>query len=189
MPNGTDQVQPPSENTASPAESRSRKRASPGNDWLPPGWRTEEKMRTSGTKAGLVDKFYYEPVTGHKFRSRNEVMYYLEHGVSKKAAKKAENGDTQSERSESRGSYKRPTKSNKKANEQPQPQPQQPPPPKPLEFDFMNVPEKVIWTGTNGSEEAWWPFIGDFKIQESVSHEWGRAFTFVTAQTGRNMAV
>ncbi|ESQ37320.1 hypothetical protein EUTSA_v10002683mg [Eutrema salsugineum] len=177
MSNGTDQVQPPPENKADPAVSTPRKRASPGDsNWLPSGWTTEDRVRTSGTKAGIVDKFYYEPVTGRKFRSKKEVMYYLEHGTPKKTIKKAKNGDTQSEPSEDRGSYKRQTKSNKKANEKPQS------PAKPLDFDFLNVPEKVMWTGTNGSEEAWWPFIGDYKIQESVSHEWDRAFTLVTAK-------
>ncbi|CAF2074648.1 unnamed protein product [Brassica napus] len=179
MSNGTDQAQPPSEKLSLPVESRPKKRASPGDNWAPPpGWTTEEKVRTSGTKAGLVDKFYYEPVTNRKFRSRTEVMYYLEHGTPKKKNKKSvNNSDTKSQRSEDRGSYKRLTQSNKKANEQPPPSP----PPMPLDFDFLNVPEKVIWTGTNGLQEAWCPFIGDYKIQESVSQDWDRAFTLLTA--------
>nr|7FEO_A Chain A, Methyl-CpG-binding domain-containing protein 5 [Arabidopsis thaliana]7FEO_B Chain B, Methyl-CpG-binding domain-containing protein 5 [Arabidopsis thaliana] len=70
----------------------------PGDDnWLPPDWRTEIRVRTSGTKAGTVDKFYYEPITGRKFRSKNEVLYYLEHGTpKKKSVKTAENGDSHS---------------------------------------------------------------------------------------------
>ena len=57
MSNGTDQAQPPSEKLSLPVESRPKKRASPGDNWAPPpGWTTEEKVRTSGTKAGLVDK-------------------------------------------------------------------------------------------------------------------------------------
>ncbi|VVA94761.1 unnamed protein product [Arabis nemorensis] len=173
--NSTDQAQPQPENTAHPVESRPRKRASPaGDNWLPPGWRTEAKTRTSGTKAGVVDKFYFEP-SGRKFRSKNEVLYYLEHGTPKKPGKKAENSDMSSEHSEGQVSNKRQNKSNQTANEQP------PPPPKPLNFDFLNVPEKVIWTGTNGSEEDWWPVIGDYKIEEPVSEDWHRAFTLVTA--------
>lgn len=159
-----------------------------------------------------VMQFYYEPVTNRKFRSRTEVMYYLEHGTPKKKNKKSvNNSDTKSQvsseiflyflmrlqrfcllyyltffflqRSEDRGSYKRLTQSNKKANEQPPPSP----PPMPLDFDFLNVPEKVIWTGTNGLQEAWCPFIGDYKIQESVSQDWDRAFTLLTANA--NMSV
>jgi len=57
MSNGTDQAQPPPENPATPVDSKSRKRATPGDDnWLPPDWRTEIRVRTSGTKAGTVDK-------------------------------------------------------------------------------------------------------------------------------------
>lgn len=181
MSNGTDQAQPPPENPATPVDSKSRKRATPGDDnWLPPDWRTEIRVRTSGTKAGTVDKFYYEPITGRKFRSKNEVLYYLEHGTpKKKSVKTAENGDSHSEHSEGRGSARRQTKSNKKVTE---------PPPKPLNFDFLNVPEKVTWTGINGSEEAWLPFIGDYKIQESVSQDWDRVFTLVTSQNaGKTM--
>uniref|UniRef100_A0A1J3K1E9 Methyl-CpG-binding domain-containing protein 5 n=1 Tax=Noccaea caerulescens TaxID=107243 RepID=A0A1J3K1E9_NOCCA len=178
MSNVTDQAQPPSENPVHPAESRPRKRASPGEDWLPAGWTTEVRVRTSGTKAGVVDKFYYEPVTGRKFRSRNEVLYYLEHGTTIKAAKKTQNGVMPSHHSGGRGSSKRQNKSNKKANA---------PPSKPLDFDFLNVPEKVTWTGTIGWEEAWWPSIGDYKIQESVSQDWDRAFTLVTTQNNGKM--
>jgi len=39
----------------------------------------------------LVLQYYYEPNTGRKFRSRTEVLYYLEHGTSKRGTKKAEN--------------------------------------------------------------------------------------------------
>ncbi|KFK33990.1 hypothetical protein AALP_AA5G087600 [Arabis alpina] len=176
MSNDTDQVQPPPENTPPRVESKPRKRASPaGDNWLPPGWTTQEKVRTSGTKAGTVDKFYYEPVTGRKFRSKTEVMYYVEHGTPKKPGKKAESGETPSEHSEGQGSIKRPNRSRQKANEPPPP----PQPPKPLNFDFLNVPEKVTWTG---SKDAWWPVIGDYKIQESVCEDWHRAFTLITSQ-------
>ncbi|CAN8254966.1 unnamed protein product [Cochlearia groenlandica] len=177
MSNGVDQTQPPPGFTAKTEESSSKKRSSPVDNWLPPDWTAQEKIRTSGTKAGSVDKFYYEPVTGRKFRSKNEVLYYLEHGTpKKKGAKKAENGDTQqSEHSEGRGSNKRETRPDVKAKE---------PPLKPLEFDFLNVPEKVVWTEATGSQESWLPFIGDYKIQESVSQDWDRAFTLITAKIG-----
>lgn len=64
MSNGTDQAQPPPVNTASPVDSKSRKRATPGDDnWLPPDWRTEVRVRTSGTKAGIVDKVKISALT------------------------------------------------------------------------------------------------------------------------------
>ncbi|KAF3566696.1 hypothetical protein DY000_02017931, partial [Brassica cretica] len=86
---------------------QTRKRAAPGDsNWLPPGWRVEDKVRTSGATAGSVDKvcislllrfYYYEPITGRKFRSRTEVLYYLEHGTSKKGSKKPDNTDSNSD--------------------------------------------------------------------------------------------
>lgn len=56
MSNGTDQVNPSPDNSAQQTESKSRKRAAPGDNWLPPGWRVEDKVRTSGATAGSVDK-------------------------------------------------------------------------------------------------------------------------------------
>lgn len=38
---------------------QTRKRAAPGDsNWLPSGWRVEDKVRTSGATAGSVDKVY-----------------------------------------------------------------------------------------------------------------------------------
>lgn len=56
MANGTDQVNPSPDSSSHQAESKSRKRAAPGDNWLPPGWRVEDKIRTSGATAGSVDK-------------------------------------------------------------------------------------------------------------------------------------
>ncbi|KAJ8551412.1 hypothetical protein K7X08_000782 [Anisodus acutangulus] len=41
---------------------------------LPDGWVIEEVLRRDGS---LVDKYYYEPGTGHKFRSRIAALRYL----------------------------------------------------------------------------------------------------------------
>eukprot|EP00249_Psilotum_nudum_P020021 c27524_g1_i1 orf=799-2280(-) len=49
-------------------------------DWLPPGWITEVKTRKSGSTAGSKDKYYLEPVSCHRFRSKNEVLRYLQTG-------------------------------------------------------------------------------------------------------------
>ncbi|XP_010454932.1 PREDICTED: methyl-CpG-binding domain-containing protein 6 [Camelina sativa] len=172
MANGTtDQVNPSLDSSGQQAESKSRKRAAPGdNYWLPSGWRVEDKVRTSGATAGSVDKYYYEPNTGRKFRSRNEVLYYLEHGTSKKGAKKAENTDFNSDHFEGQGSSNR---ASRKAKEPPAPPP-------PLDFDFKNPPGKVSWSMGNTREEAWTPIIGDVKVQDSVRQNWSTAFTFIT---------
>ncbi|KAG2299790.1 hypothetical protein Bca4012_011384 [Brassica carinata] len=164
MSNGTDQT---------------RKRAAPGdNNWLPPGWRVEDKVRTSGATAGSVDKYYYEPITGRKFRSRTEVLYYLEHGTSKKGSKKSDNSDSNSDHFEGQGS----NKSSKKAKDQQPPPPPRPPSP-PLKFDFDNPPEKVSWSAAKaGGEEAWTPFVGDDKVEDSLRREWCTAFNVITTK-------
>ncbi|KAH7429856.1 hypothetical protein KP509_09G068700 [Ceratopteris richardii] len=52
----------------------------PSPDWLPEGWITELKTRSGGTKAGSKDKYYVDPVSKRRFRSRNEVTTYLGKG-------------------------------------------------------------------------------------------------------------
>lgn len=75
MSNGTDQAQPPAEKTGLLVESRPKKRASPGDNWAPPpGWTTEEKVRTSGTKAGLVDKVKISQSLNRKVKLENFVF-------------------------------------------------------------------------------------------------------------------
>lgn len=59
-------------------EQRVRIIASP--DWLPAGWITEVKTRMAGSTAGTTDKYYKDPVTGRRFRSKNEVLNFLQTG-------------------------------------------------------------------------------------------------------------
>ncbi|CDY33033.1 BnaA10g12390D [Brassica napus] len=155
---------------------QTRKRAAPGDsNWLPPGWRVEDKVRTSGATAGSVDKYYYEPITGRKFRSKTEVLYYLEHGTSKKGSKKPDNTDSSSDHLEGQGS----NKSSRKAKEPtPPPRPRSPP----LKFDFENPPEKVSWSAANAGGEGWTPFVGDDKVQDSLRREWCTAFNVITTK-------
>ncbi|KAF8094816.1 hypothetical protein N665_0352s0024 [Sinapis alba] len=173
---GNSATQPPIQVNPSPgqqSESKSRKRSAPLENWLPPGWRVEDKVRTSGATAGAVDKYYLEPITGRKFRSRTEVLYYLEHGTTpKKGSKKAKNTGSNPDHLEGKGSKK----SSIKAKEQP------PPPLPPLKFDFENAPEKVSWCMENAGDEAWIPFVGDDKVQDSVRRDWGSAFTIITTK-------
>ncbi|XP_077224562.1 uncharacterized protein LOC143857913 isoform X1 [Tasmannia lanceolata] len=50
-------------------------------EWLPLGWITEIRTRKSGSSAGSHDKYYTNPTTGDKFRSKGEVLRYLESGT------------------------------------------------------------------------------------------------------------
>eukprot|EP00249_Psilotum_nudum_P017758 c26476_g1_i1 orf=241-2415(-) len=50
-------------------------------DWLPEGWMTEIKIRVSGNSAGARDKYFFDPVTKRRFRSKKEVFCFLETGT------------------------------------------------------------------------------------------------------------
>eukprot|EP00250_Pteridium_aquilinum_P013416 c21329_g1_i2 orf=528-2447(-) len=52
-------------------------------DWLPQGWVTELKTRGSGNSAGSKDKYYVDPMSNRRFRSRKEVIAFLERSKPK----------------------------------------------------------------------------------------------------------
>ncbi|KAK6144191.1 hypothetical protein DH2020_021011 [Rehmannia glutinosa] len=52
--------------------------------WLPEDWKIDLKVRSSGASAGLIDRYYVEPTGQRKFRSKNEVLHFLETGNKKK---------------------------------------------------------------------------------------------------------
>lgn len=49
-------------------------------DWLPAGWITEVKTRGTGNSAGSRDKYYYDPDSKRRFRSKKEVFCFIETG-------------------------------------------------------------------------------------------------------------
>ncbi|KAF5751443.1 Methyl-CpG-binding domain-containing protein 6 [Tripterygium wilfordii] len=147
------------------------RRVKPGADpasWLPQGWRVEDRMRNSGATAGTVDKYYFDPVSGFKFRSKKEVFEFLETGTTRKKRKAMENPDA--DMNTSGGSGKRKSKkSDSKA----------------LNFDYSNVPEKVEWVLTDSLQDSWSPCIGDVKVSEPSKRDWMAAFTFQSTKSGR----
>ncbi|KAB2050472.1 hypothetical protein ERO13_A13G227300v2 [Gossypium hirsutum] len=82
IPNGSQPETPSrgSVNSSSSADSKVKRRVVAPETWLPPGWLIEDRVRTSGATAGLVDKYYVDPTSGRKFRSKKEVLYFLENG-------------------------------------------------------------------------------------------------------------
>ncbi|KAK4441312.1 Methyl-CpG-binding domain-containing protein 6 [Sesamum alatum] len=52
--------------------------------WLPEDWKIDLRVRSSGATAGLIDRYYVEPSGQRKFRSKNEVLHYLETGDKRK---------------------------------------------------------------------------------------------------------
>ncbi|XP_051120262.1 methyl-CpG-binding domain-containing protein 6-like [Andrographis paniculata] len=76
---------PSDDSMGEPSAPRSARRRNPEEmakrpDWLPDGWRIDLKVRSSGASAGLIDRYYVEPSEQRKFRSKNEVLYFLETG-------------------------------------------------------------------------------------------------------------
>ncbi|KAL6341644.1 hypothetical protein AAG906_032765 [Vitis piasezkii] len=163
--NWAGEVRPALDNSAPLSESqprRGRKRASEATasmasvereDWLPPGWIVEGRVRSSGASAGSRDKYFIEPITGRRFRSKKEVRYYLETGEVRKKPKK------------------NPDNSPEKGTKSP-----------PLNFNFEDVPDTVKWVRT-GSSEGWTPFINGQEVPESSKRDWAAAFEFLALKS------
>ncbi|KAL6204580.1 hypothetical protein ACLB2K_021847 [Fragaria x ananassa] len=135
-------------------------------DWLPAGWRVEYKVRSSGATAGSTDRYYHDPVSGRRFRSKKEVLHFLETGTPKKNA----NSDKTTVESSA-------SKRQRKSSTKPSPA---------VNFDFFDVPAKVEWVLTDSSQWTWTPFIGDQKVPESTAKEWATVFTvFTSSNSGR----
>ncbi|XP_074341945.1 uncharacterized protein LOC141679342 [Apium graveolens] len=73
-------------------EAKRAKRAKKGSEdieetsrWLPAGWTIISKIRANGATAGTIDKYYVEPITKKRFRSKIAVKKYLETGSMKKS--------------------------------------------------------------------------------------------------------
>eukprot|EP00250_Pteridium_aquilinum_P035034 c8498_g1_i1 orf=180-1904(+) len=46
-------------------------------DWLPKGWIVELKTRGTGGSAGSKDKYYFDPTSNRRFRSKKDVVEFL----------------------------------------------------------------------------------------------------------------
>ncbi|KAE8656812.1 Detected protein of confused Function [Hibiscus syriacus] len=169
-PNGAQSETPVQGLDISPssAESKGKRRLVPTETWLPTGWLIEDRVRSSGATAGLVDKYYVDPFSGRKFRSKKEVLYYLETGMPPPKKKKG----TETSGSEDAGRGNSGGKKQKKPDKKS----------KPLNFDFVNMPQKVDWLLTNASEDFWIPFFGDGQVAEPTRQDWDAAFVFVTSR-------
>ncbi|GAV90687.1 TIM domain-containing protein/MBD domain-containing protein [Cephalotus follicularis] len=141
-----------------------RKAPTVDTSWLPAGWVVEDRVRGSGATAGTVDKYYFHPSSGRRFRSKKEVLWYLEKGTVRNRKKGKENSDADIASVEGSKSSKR-KKSGTKAKASAS------------NFDFSNVPKKITWKLTDTAEETWTPFMnGDEKVPDSTKDEWAAAF-------------
>ncbi|KAM7256046.1 hypothetical protein ACFE04_011787 [Oxalis oulophora] len=152
------------------------KRAAPVTgdmSWLPAGWLIEERVRSSGATAGTVDRYYFDPASKRRFRSKKEVMYFLENGTLRKKKKEPESSDTGADTAEASGGSK-----TKKAKSKPTASPS------PSSFVFNNVPDKIIWSLSDASKDSWTPSLpGDEKVSDSTREEWAAAFASITNKT------
>ncbi|KAK1382936.1 Methyl-CpG-binding domain-containing protein 6 [Heracleum sosnowskyi] len=140
-------------------EAKRAKRAKRGSEdggetegWLPAGWTITSKTRTNGATAGTIDRYYVEPVTGQRFRSKIEVKRYLETGSRKS------NSDANATSSKGTGTKK---KKKKEA---------------PWSFDFENTPGEVTWSLVDEDQDLWKPSIGEEQVSERTAQEWATAF-------------
>ncbi|XP_055814618.1 methyl-CpG-binding domain-containing protein 5-like [Solanum dulcamara] len=135
--------------------------------WLPENWAFQAVLRTSSVTAGFIDKFYYEPITGDKFLSNNEVHYFLEMGGKRKKVC-TESSSTDCTTSEAFKSKKKKSNSKtKKVNT-------------PFYFDSANPLESVCWTQTDSSADTWEPLINGNMISGIEKQEWDVFFTSVS---------
>ncbi|KAL8089433.1 hypothetical protein AgCh_039042 [Apium graveolens] len=138
-----------------PEPKRAKKGSEDGGDssgWLPAGWTITTKTRTNGATAGTVDRYYVEPITGQRFRSKIEVQRYLETGSRKKS-----NSDANTTPSKKMG----PKKKKKEAV---------------WSFDFENTPREVTWSIVDEDQDSWKPSIGEEEVRETTASEWTTAF-------------
>ncbi|GMG98264.1 hypothetical protein Nepgr_000104 [Nepenthes gracilis] len=139
-------------------------------DWLPLGWRVEFRVRSSGASAGTKDKYYVDPVSNSRFRSKKEVLFFLETGQKKK--KRAVNSDGDTPSANNSHSQKR-KKSASKATVSVK------------NFNFDDVPAKVKWSLTDVYEGLWRPLLGGVeRVAETAKQEWAATFTYLTLQNG-----
>ncbi|XP_022756606.1 methyl-CpG-binding domain-containing protein 5-like [Durio zibethinus] len=169
IPNGARPHTPPQgpDNSSSSAKPKVKRRVVAPETWLPAGWLIEDRVRSSGATAGIIDKYYVDPSSGQKFRSKKEVLYFLETGITPYKRKKGTETLGSEEVSSGISAGNKQKKSDKK--------------PKPLNFDFVNVPEKVDWLLTNASADSWTPFLEDNEVPESTRQDWVAAFASLTA--------
>lgn len=119
------------------------------------------KTRSNGKSAGSTDRYYIEQTSGLRFRSKNEVLRFLETGSK---VKKKLDTDANVTNSEPPGRHKQKESGSKSKK------------PAPWNFDFQNPPEEVNWALVDVSQGLWKPLIGDQQIPKSSKQEWTTTF-------------
>ncbi|KAL8162466.1 hypothetical protein V2J09_013955 [Rumex salicifolius] len=138
-------------------------------DWLPPGWQVEFRVRTSGATAGHKDKYYYCPDSNRRFRSKKEVMSFLETG--KVGSKKKKGDGLDGENTQSNTKRKKAVASRASVDN----------------FKFNDVPAKVKWVLTDAYEGLWSPLVnGVDRVSELEKQDWAAAYRYLSLQKSLN---
>ncbi|KAH9627525.1 hypothetical protein KSS87_016239 [Heliosperma pusillum] len=142
-------------------------------DWLPSEWLFRETLRTSGASAGSKDKYFIDPATNRRFRSKKEVFQYLETGTTPKQKRK--NADSDAENTQVALQVTETPNKRKKSEAKAKVSMKN--------FNFDEVPDKVKWDLIDVFEGTWRPLInGVERVPESSKQEWTAAFTYLTLQ-------
>ncbi|GLU02403.1 hypothetical protein SLE2022_196550 [Rubroshorea leprosula] len=163
---------------------------------LPDGWIVEHVPRSNAKYAGIVDKFYIEPVTGYRFRSLRSVERYLAEvgastpsknsGSQKKnisdedhswdmvlkclADSKSTKTNYESKQLKTSGSRKK-QKSGNEVNH--------------AMLNFASPPAKVKWVLGGPGRNLWNSFMGESGVPENVQKTWFK--TFILSIEERNI--
>ncbi|XP_019251227.1 PREDICTED: uncharacterized protein LOC109230157 [Nicotiana attenuata] len=158
-------------------------RSSPLNGQRYPNIYTSERMQvpweqsTCGqvirdtTFVPWILQYFFEPVSGRKFRSKVEVLYFLETGGKRKKGNTGSEA-TPSETSKSQKQKKGGSKTQKITS---------------FYFDSGNPPHSVCWVQTDGFADTWAPSCNGGMIPERRRQEWVAVFSSVSQLRRRNV--
>ncbi|OIT00872.1 hypothetical protein A4A49_07691 [Nicotiana attenuata] len=116
-------------------------------------------------------EYFFEPVSGRKFRSKVEVLYFLETGGKRKKGNTGSEA-TPSETSKSQKQKKGGSKTQKITS---------------FYFDSGNPPHSVCWVQTDGFADTWAPSCNGGMIPERRRQEWVAVFSSVSQLRRRNV--
>ncbi|XP_027083191.1 methyl-CpG-binding domain-containing protein 6-like [Coffea eugenioides] len=148
-------------------------------DWLPLDWGFTWKVRTAGKTAGNTDKYFFSP-SGLKFRSKVEVLEFLETGSRRKKKLKSDANATPSDG---------PSDQRKKTSKQASGNPSDHQKKKSksnirdfsdMNFDFRNPPRSLTWVQANDCPDDWLPTFSNATVPKSERTEWGNVYSRVT---------
>ncbi|KAJ8630482.1 hypothetical protein MRB53_023805 [Persea americana] len=113
--------------------------------WLPNDWRMEVRIRTSGKTAGMKDRYYYDPKSHRRFRSKREVESFLQTGTIQRSTPKSRKYATDKHQQSA------------------------------TRFGFKNCSTKANWVLTSSVEGLWPPYSNDEELPESTWKSWAVA--------------